>query len=79
MWGFFWTDCIHESAPALQSLHLSKRGALRAMISAQYARWESDRDNAPPSMCRLPRRYVRDYRCFRSMERFVVCPIEVSP
>jgi len=40
VWGFFFNDCIYESAPALVSLHVTKRGAVRAMIAHQNELWE---------------------------------------
>lgn len=40
LWGFFHTDCIHESAAALVSLHITKASAWRAMHRAQWAAWE---------------------------------------
>lgn len=40
VWGFFFNSCIQESAPALVSLHVTKRGALRALIAHQWAEWE---------------------------------------
>lgn len=78
LWGFFWTDCYHESAPALQTLHLSKREAVRAMIRAQAERWEAGRDNTAASSCSAPLSTF-DYRLRRSFERFSVRAVQVLP
>lgn len=78
LWGFFWSDCIYEGGPVLQSLHRSKRAALQAMIRDQSARWDAGRDNRTPSVCRRPR-CDGDYREFRKMEGFFVRPVEVLP
>lgn len=39
LWGFFHTDCVHESAYGLVSLHRSKAAAWRAMHRAQWNAW----------------------------------------
>lgn len=39
-WGYFRNPCIHESAPALVSLHPSKASAWRAKHRADYQAWE---------------------------------------
>lgn len=42
VYGFFYNDCIYESAPRLVSMHLTKAGAYRAMkayLYAEYAGW----------------------------------------
>lgn len=78
LWGFFWCDCVYEGGPVLQSLHRSKRSALRAMIRAQTARWESSRDNGIPSLCGRPRREF-EYRPARRMEGYSVRAVEVLP
>lgn len=46
-WGFFFNGCVYESSAALVSLHVTKRGALRAMIAHQRQRWEEALD--PPN------------------------------
>ena len=39
-YGFFHTDSIYESGYVLVSLHKTKKGAVRAMISHQHKAWE---------------------------------------
>ena len=79
LWGFFWTDCVYESAMTLQTLHRSKREAVRSMIRFQSSFWEKDRDNARSSMCRVPRRQMSSYWDSRRTERFEVRAVEVLP
>ncbi len=81
LWGFFWTDCVYESGLALQSLHRSKIGALRAMIAAQAARWEECRSGALSCVhCDgLGTFAERDYRDRRAVESYAVRPVKVLP
>ena len=43
VYGFFYTDCIWENGGTLESLHLTKKGAYKAMrkwLIKQYNDWE---------------------------------------
>ena len=81
LWGFFWTDCIHESGPMLQSLHRSKMGSMRAMIAAQAARWDACRAGTATGMHLdgAGTFAARDYRDRRAYEAYAVRPVEVLP
>lgn len=81
LYGFFWTGCIYESGPALVSIHRSKMGALRAMIAAQAARWESCRSGADSGLHLdgIGTFKARDYRDGRAMEAFSVRPVKLLP
>lgn len=78
LWGFFWMDCVHDGGPVLQSIHVSKRSALRAMIRAQSARWDKSRENTKPSLCRAAMREF-DYRLQRQLEDYSVHHVVVQP
>jgi hypothetical protein len=43
LYGHFYSSCIFESAPNLESLHSTKAGAYRAMRRAHVARFDQDR------------------------------------
>ena len=52
VWGFFYNDCIYESASALISLHFSEDGAKKAMAwhkeekrEEQYKLYEDEPDD----------------------------------
>lgn len=81
LYGFFWTGCIYESGPVLVSIHRSKMGALRAMIAAQAARWESCRSGADSGLHLdgIGTFKARDYRDGRAMEAFSVRPVKLLP
>lgn len=81
LYGFFWTDCLYESGPMLQSLHRTKMGALRAMIAEQAKRWEACRSGADTGLHLdgLGTFHARDYRSDRVMEAFSVRPVKVLP
>lgn len=81
LYGFFWSDCLYESGPMLQSLHRSKMGALRAMIAAQAARWEGCRSGADSGLHLdgLGTFKSHDYRRDRVMESFSVRPVSLLP
>lgn len=76
LYGFFWTDCVHESGLMLQSLHRSKVGALRAMIEFQAACWEASR-SVEFSGLHGAERY--DYRDHRPFQAFAVRPVRLLP
>jgi len=44
VFAFEWCSCIYESGFSLESLHDTKRGALKAMIAAANLRWQESRD-----------------------------------
>lgn len=81
LYGFFWSDCLYESGPMLQSLHRSKMGALRAMIAAQAARWEGCRSGADSGLHLdgIGTFKARDYRDDRAMEAFSVRRVNLLP
>ena len=43
VYAFEWQSCIFESAMAVESMHKTKRGALKAMIKTANERWLEDR------------------------------------
>lgn len=47
VYGFFYNSCIFESAPGLQSLHLTKAGAYKAMRADMIKVAMEDRENSP--------------------------------
>lgn len=78
LWGFFHTDCIHESAYGLQSLHPTKAEAWRAMHRAQWDAWV-----AAQTPDNLPRKW-RLEKCWMTgrvyiNERSRVRKVEVAP
>ena len=81
LYGFFWTDCVYESVQVLVSIHRSKMGALRAMITAQAVRWEYCRSGADSRLHLdgLGTFKARDYRNNRVMEDFYVLPVKLLP
>lgn len=81
LYGFFWSDCLYESGPMLQSIHRTKMGALRAMIAAQAARWDACRSGADTGvhLDGLGTFRARDYRRDRVMEAFSVRPVRLLP
>lgn len=81
MWGFFHTTCIHESASALVSLHLTKAGAWRAMRQAQWDAWEELRSQADTHMHfvdRDTRRWARRQKPYDG-QHSCISPVEVLP
>ena len=81
LYGFFWTDCVYESALILQSLHRSKIGALRAMIRSQATRWEYCRSGMSSGihLDGLGTFKERDYREYRESQGFAVRAVDVLP
>ena len=79
LYGFYWTDCIHESGLMLQSLHASKAGAYRAMTEAQFARWVACRSGTDSRLHLGLPKYDPDYRRFRAYENYTVQPVKVQP
>lgn len=80
LYGFFYCDCIYESAHELVSLHETKAGAYRAMVAYQWARWEEARDERNVNAVRgFRRREYFDYLGDRRMQAFRVQPVEVLP
>ena len=81
LYGFFWSDCIYESGPVLVSIHRSKMGALRAMITTQATRWEYCRSGADSGLHLdgIGTFKARDYRDYRAMEAFSIRPLKLLP
>jgi hypothetical protein len=77
LYGFFYTDCYHESGLVLQSLHRSKRNAFRAKQKAQWSAWEKCLDNGPPSRMRMGAWGKHDQS--NTFEIYEVKPVEVLP
>lgn len=77
VYGFFYSDCLYESAPALQSLHRTKRAALKAMIAFQYEKWVACRDNTLPSMLGSSRKEL-DYQPLRHLHGYRVRTLELQ-
>lgn len=83
LYGFFYTGDYHECGAMLQTLHYTKRGALRAMIARQYAAWEDSRSNKDSGI-HMPRMYRRergldDFRAERDMHRYFVSIVLTNP
>lgn len=79
LYGFYWTDCSFESGLILQSLHISKLGAYRSMVAAQFARWVAGRSGADSGLHQGLPKYDPDYRRFRKHENYVIQSVEVQP
>ena len=77
LWGFFYTDCYHESGLMLQSLHRSKRNAFKAMLKAHQCAWMLMMDNGPPSRLRMGKWGKHDQS--KSFERYAIKAVEVLP
>lgn len=79
LWGFFHTDCIHESAAALVSLHRTKRGAWKAMHRAQWEIWEDARsgENTNLHLSKYVRQGVRCPRDGMRYTRSSIASVEV--
>lgn len=81
LYGFFHTDCIHESAAALVSLHHTKGGAWQAMHKAQWDKWEEAR--SPQDTNLHLSKYVRKHsRCPRDEMKYTrshIAAVEVLP
>lgn len=43
VFAFEWCDCIYESGYCIQSLHTTRKGALKAMMLESNARWLAGR------------------------------------
>lgn len=77
LYGFFWSDDVHESGAMLQSLHRSKRGALQAMIQAQAARWLACRSGSDSCLHTGLSRREQDYLTSRRYEAYAVRAVGV--
>lgn len=79
LYGFFWCDDIHDSGLMLQSLHATKRGALRAMIAAQAARWLACRSGRDSCLHTGLSMHEQDYLHSRRYEAYAVRAVPVQP
>ena len=76
LYGYFRNYCIYESSEASQSLHTTKRGALKAMIEDQYKDWGDGRSNKDSNLHlktklgKVVFRYGKKDRDFRDQRRY---------
>lgn len=82
LYGFFYTDCIYESAYALVSLHRTKHGAWEACRKAQWDRW-IEHLHGQHSGLHLRAKGERrggyfDYHIYRQSDDYRVRPIKVT-
>ncbi len=80
LYGFFHTTCIYESSAALQSLHMTKASAWRAMHRFHWDAWvqaQSQKDSGL-HIDRHTRQWLRECGPLHN-ERSHVAAVEVLP
>lgn len=81
LYGFFYNDCIYESAPALISLHRTKEGAWKAMHKHQWDQWEDARSPKDTNL-HLEKYLRRQTTCHRAVKKFTsshIAKLEIKP